>query len=92
VDIFTGIAKGDGPFVIFARTLRYILDLQYIDIIAKVDGRKSSFSVPEIRDVQVENFVNPVTGEEQDTKIKDKGIHIQTCRCSKNQSYENIDS
>jgi hypothetical protein len=32
VDIFTGIAKGDGPFVIFARTLRYILDPQYIDI------------------------------------------------------------
>jgi hypothetical protein len=31
VDI-ASIAKGDGPFVIFARTLRYILDPQYIDI------------------------------------------------------------
>jgi hypothetical protein len=70
VDIFTGKAKGDGPFAVFARTLRYILDPQYIDINAKVDGRKSSFSVPGIIDVQVENFVNPVTGEEQDTKIQ----------------------
>ncbi len=38
---------------------------------AKVDGRKSSFSIPDgIIDVQLENFVNPVSGEEQDTKIQ----------------------
>ena len=43
---------------------------QFVDIKSKIDGRKSSFSVPGIIDVQVENFVNPVTGEEeQDTKI-----------------------
>jgi hypothetical protein len=35
-----------------------------------MDGRKSSFSVPGIIDVQLENFKNPVTGEEQDTKIR----------------------
>jgi hypothetical protein len=35
-----------------------------------IDGRKSSFSVPGIMDVQLENFKNPVTGEEQDTKIQ----------------------
>jgi hypothetical protein len=70
VDIFTGKAKGDGPFAIFGGTLKFILDPQYVDINAKVDGRKSSFSVPGIIDVQVENFINPVTGEEQDTKIQ----------------------
>jgi hypothetical protein len=70
VDIFTGKAKGNGPFAIFGGTLKYILDPQYIDINAKVDGRKSSFSVPGIIDVQVENFIDPVTGEEQDTKIQ----------------------
>ena len=47
-----------------------VLDPQYVDIKAKIDGRKSSFSVPGIIEVQVENFINPVTGEEQDTKIQ----------------------
>jgi hypothetical protein len=70
VNIFTGKAKGEGPFAIFATTLKYILDPQYVDIKAKIDGRKSNFSVPGIIDVQVENFINPVTGEEQDTKIQ----------------------
>jgi hypothetical protein len=70
VNIFTGNAKGDGPFAIFAGTFKYILDPQYVDINAKIDGRKSSFSVPGIIDVQVENFINPVTGEEQDTKVQ----------------------
>lgn len=70
VDIFTGKAKGDGPFAIFGGTLKYILDPQYVDINSKIDGRKSSFSVPGIIDVQVENFISPVTGEEQDTKVQ----------------------
>jgi hypothetical protein len=49
VNIFTGTAKGEGPFTIFANTLKYILDPQYVDINARIDGRKSSFSVPGIR-------------------------------------------
>jgi hypothetical protein len=64
------LQKGEGPFAIFAKTLKYILDPQYVDIKARIDGRKSSFSVPGIIDVQVENFINPVTGEEQDTKVQ----------------------
>jgi hypothetical protein len=70
VNRFTGTARGEGPFAIFANTLKYILDPQYVDINARINGRKSSFSVPGIIDVQVENFINPVTGEEQDTKIQ----------------------
>jgi hypothetical protein len=70
VNIFTGKAKGDGPFAIFAGTLKYVLDPQFVDINAKVDGKKSSFSVSGIIDVQVESFINPVTGEEQDTKVQ----------------------
>jgi hypothetical protein len=35
-----------------------------------IDGRKSSFSVPGVIDVKLENFINPVTGAEQDTKIQ----------------------
>ena len=41
-----------------------------MDIQVNIDGKKSSFSVPGIIDVQSESFVNPVTGEEQDTKIQ----------------------
>jgi hypothetical protein len=69
VSIFSGQAKGDGPFALFAPTYKYVLEPQFIDINARIDGRRSSFSVPGIMDVQVENFINPVTGEEQDTKI-----------------------
>ena len=41
-----------------------------MDIQMNIDGRKSSFSVPGIIDVKLENFINPVTGEEQDTKVQ----------------------
>jgi hypothetical protein len=70
VNIFTGKAKGDGPFALFAMTLKYILDSQFVEINAKINGTRSSFSVPGIMDVQLENFVNPVTGDEQFTKIQ----------------------
>jgi len=85
IRIFTGQAKGDGPFALFAPTYKYILDPQYVDINAKVDGRKSSFSVPDgVIDVQVENFVNPVTGEEQDTKIQlPKGFILKVADAAK---------
>lgn len=70
VNIMSGQAKGDGPFALFAGTMKYVLDPQYVDINAKIDGKRSSFSVPGIMDVQIENFMNPVTGDEQDTKIQ----------------------
>lgn len=70
VNIFSGKAKGEGPFALFANTIKYLLDPQFVDIAVKIDGKKSSFSVPGIIAVQLENFKNPVTGEEQDTKIQ----------------------
>jgi hypothetical protein len=70
VNIFTGKAKGNGPFALFATTFKYILDSQFVEINAKINGTRSSFSVPGIMDVQLENFVNPVTGDEQHTKIQ----------------------
>lgn len=68
--IFLGQAKGDGPFVIFASTFKYVLDTQYVDIKKNIDGKRSSFSVPGVMDVQAESFKNPVTGEEQDTRLQ----------------------
>jgi len=70
VNIFSGKAKGEGPFALFAGTMKYFLDPQFVDINVRIDGKRSSFSVPEIMDVQVESFKNPVTGEEQDTRIE----------------------
>ncbi len=64
MQIASGQAKGDGPFALFAGTFSRFLDPQFVDIDAKIDGRKSSFSVPGIVNVEVENFTNPVTGEE----------------------------
>jgi hypothetical protein len=70
INIFSGKAKGEGPFAIFAPTFKYILEPQYVDIKKTINGKKSSFSVPGIIDVQLESFRNPVTGEEQETKIQ----------------------
>lgn len=70
ITIFSGQAKGDGPFALFAPTFKYLLEPQFVDISSKIDGKKSTFSIPEIIDVEIESFVNPVTGDEQDTKIQ----------------------
>jgi hypothetical protein len=70
ISIFSGKAKGDGPFALFASTIKYLLDPQIVDININVDGKKSSFSVPDVMDVKLESFKNPVTGEDQDTKIQ----------------------
>ena len=70
INIFSGKAKGEGQFALFAPTYKYILEPQYLDIKKTINGKKSSFSVPGVMDVQVEPFKNPVTGEEQETKIQ----------------------
>lgn len=70
VKIFSGEAKGEGHFAVFRPTFKYLLEPQFVDINTKIDGKRSSFSVPGIIDVQLESFKNPVTGEEQETKIQ----------------------
>jgi hypothetical protein len=70
ISIFSGKANGEGPFALFAGTIKYLLEPQFVNIDAKIDGKKSRFSIPDVLDVQVESFKNPVTGEEQDTKIQ----------------------
>jgi len=70
VNILSGKAQGEGPFKLFAKTFKYILEPQFVDIAVKIDGKNSSFSVPNVMDVHVESFTNPVTGEEQETKVQ----------------------
>jgi hypothetical protein len=57
VNIFIGKAKGEGPFALFASTVKYVLDTQFGDIAVKIDCRKSSFSIPGVLDVQLEGFI-----------------------------------
>ena len=68
--LLRGQAKGDSPFVVIASTFSRVLEPQFVDINSKIDGKKSSFSVPGVVNVEAESFKNPVTGEEQDTKIQ----------------------
>lgn len=70
INTFSGKAKGEGPFALFAPTYKYILEPQYVDINKTSTWKKSSFSVPGEMDVQVESFKHPVTREEQETKIQ----------------------
>ena len=70
ISIFSGQAKGEDPFALFAGTIKFFLGPQFVNILVNIYGKRSSFSVWGILDVQSESFVNPVTGEEQDTKIQ----------------------
>jgi hypothetical protein len=84
IDIFSGKAKGDAPFALFAPTFKYVLDPQYTDINKTIDGKKSSFSIPGVMDVQVESFKNPVTGDEQETEIHlPKGLTWKVVQAAK---------
>jgi hypothetical protein len=78
VRIFSGQAKGSGPFALFAGTFRHFLEPQFVDIEKNMNGKKSTFSIPNVLDVQLESFKNPVTGEEQDTRLQlPKGFIFQ---------------
>ena len=46
ITIFSGQAKGDGPFALFAPTYKYILEPQLVDLHVNINGKKSSFSIP----------------------------------------------
>jgi hypothetical protein len=84
VNICSGQAKGDGHFALFAGTFKYFLEPQFVDITVNLDGKRSSFSVSDIMDVQTKSFTNPVTGEEQDTKIQlPKGFIFKLAEAAK---------
>jgi hypothetical protein len=84
IKICSGQAKGDGHFALFASTFKYFLEPQFVDIKVNLNGKKSSFSVPGIMNVQTESFTNPVTREEQDTKIQlPKGFIFKVAEAAK---------
>ncbi|MBI3031818.1 MAG: DUF1326 domain-containing protein [Candidatus Rokubacteria bacterium] len=70
LQIWSGQAKGSGPFALFASTFKYVLDPQFAKIEKKIDGRKSWFRVPGVLEASLTPFVGPVDGKEQDVKIQ----------------------
>jgi hypothetical protein len=67
--IFQGKAKGNGPFALFAGTMKYFHDTQFVNLKYKISGKSSTFSVPGVFDVEIEPFKDPITGAEVMTEI-----------------------
>jgi hypothetical protein len=52
IQIVSGRAKEDGPFALFEGTFSRFLEPQFVDINSEIEGKKSSFSVPGIVNVE----------------------------------------
>ncbi len=70
LQIFSGRAKGSGPFAMFAATFKFILPPQFVKIEKKLDGRRSWFKVPGVLEVGLEPFLDPVEGKVHDVQMK----------------------
>jgi hypothetical protein len=68
-EITYGRAGGSGCFPIFASTMRHLLDPQFVPVQIRVDGKRGSFSVPDVLEVQLAPHVDPVSGGEQEVQI-----------------------
>jgi len=69
VDISYGRAGGNGAFVVFASTMRYILDPEFVAIDMRVDGKRSRFSIGGTLAVELSPHLDPVSGKENDAQI-----------------------
>jgi hypothetical protein len=69
VCIFSGKAKGSGPFELFAGTMADIQPPVFTAIEFQPDGRRSAFRVPGALEVALTPFTNPVSGEVQDVRL-----------------------
>lgn len=68
-DIAYGRAGGNGPYVIFAGTMRYKLDPQIVPIEMHVDGKRSRFAVQGVLGVELSPHYDAASGNEQDVQI-----------------------
>jgi hypothetical protein len=69
VRIFSGKAKGGGPFELFAGTMADVQEPVFTAIEFRPDGRRSSFRVPNVCEVALAPFTNPVSGDVQDVRL-----------------------
>jgi hypothetical protein len=68
-EIAYGRAKGNGPFALFASTLRYALDPESVPIEMRVDGKRSRFAVPGVLEVELAPHIDPTSGKEQEVRV-----------------------
>ncbi|SRR5579871_6842121 len=68
-DIAYGRAGGSGSFAVFAATMRYKLEPQFVPIEMHVDGKRSRFSVAGVLEVELSPHFDPVSGNEHDVQI-----------------------
>jgi hypothetical protein len=84
VQIFSGRAKGSGPFELFAGTLATIEPPVFAPIEIAIDGRRSAFSVPGHLEVALAPFTNPVSGEVQDVRLSlPKGFIFRSAQAAR---------
>lgn len=68
-DIVYGRAGGNGAFAVFASTMRYKLDPEFVAIDMSVDGKRSRFSIGGTLAVELSPHFDPVSGKENDAQI-----------------------
>src|SRR5262245_1374263 len=84
VRIFSGRAKGSGPFELFAGTMATIEDPVFTAIDFKPNGRKSSFRITGVCEAVLEPFTNPVSGEVQDVRVNmPKGFIFKSAQAAR---------
>ena len=84
VRIFSGRAKGSGPFELFAGTMATIENPVFTSIDFKPNGRKSAFRITNVCEVALEPFTNPVSGEVQDIRVSmPKGFIFKTAQAAR---------
>ena len=84
VRIFSGRAKGTGPFELFGNTMSAFDDPVFAPIEMTIDGRRSSFRVPGHLDVALAPFTNPVSGEVQDIRVNmPKGFIFRSAQAAR---------
>ncbi len=69
VRIFSGRAKGSGPFELFAGTMSDVQEPVFTAIEFRPDGRRSSFRIANVCEAALAPFTNPVSGEVQDVRL-----------------------
>jgi hypothetical protein len=84
VRIFSGRAKGNGPFELFGGTMATVEPTVFAPIEMTIDGRRSSFRVPGHIEVALAPHTNPVSGEVQDVRVNmPKGFIFRTAQAAR---------
>jgi hypothetical protein len=84
VRIFSGRAKGSGPFELFAGTMAEMQEPVFAPIEFRADGRRSGFRIPGVCEVSLAPHTNPVSGEVQDVRLNlPKGFIFRSAQAAR---------